>query len=70
MLSRLLSKPAFEWNVLTLTVNAQRGVSSAAWRKHSPPPPAQKKKISVFMTGRRWAGDGQGCCSVLSTDCY
>lgn len=67
MLSRLLSKPAFEWNVLTLTVNAQRSVSSAARRKHSP---KHTQKKSVFMTGRRWAEDGQGCCSVLSTDCY
>lgn len=60
MLSRLLSKPAFEWNVLTLTVNAQRGVSSAAWRKHSPPPPRTKKKnLCVYdraKVGRGWAG--------------
>ena len=33
-------------------------------------PPKHTQKKSVFMTGRRWAEDGQGCCSVLSTDCY
>lgn len=59
--SRLLSEPAFEWNVLTLTVNAPCGVSRAA--QLSTPPK------SVFMTEWRWAEDGQSC-SVLSTDCY
>lgn len=57
MLSRLLSKPAFEWNVLTLTVNAQRSVSSAARRKHSPQ--THTKKVCVYdraKVGRGWAG--------------
>lgn len=53
--SRLLSEPEFEWNVLTLTVNALRSVSSAAQRRttqHSP-------KISVYdrvKVGLGWAG--------------
>lgn len=53
--SRLLSETAFEWNVLTLTVNALHSISSAARQgsaQHSP-------EISVYgrlKVGWGWAG--------------
>lgn len=56
MWSRLLGAPVFEWNVLTLTVNALRCVSSAARQSASS---ALPQKISVYdsmKVGRGWAG--------------